>query len=123
MSILEAMAMGRAVLVADARGSRELVQPDCGWIYPIGDTHALACLIQNALDNPDERSLRARRGREKVRANYGWPAVQETLIRVYQRLGVVFPEAGEATVGWASQCANATRPTQGVWAECLNAPS
>ena len=95
VSLLEAMAMEKPVVAADARGSRELVAPDCGWIHAVGDTRQLGSLIRSVLDNPAEARERARRGREKVRANYGWPAVRDKLMSVYQRLGVVFPKTDD----------------------------
>jgi glycosyltransferase involved in cell wall biosynthesis len=93
VSLLEAMAMEKPVVVADARGSRELVEPDSGWIHAVGDTRQLGSLIQMVLNRPAEAGERARRGREKVKAQYAWPAVQDTLVSVYRRLGVAFPHA------------------------------
>jgi glycosyltransferase involved in cell wall biosynthesis len=97
VSLLEAMAMEKPVVVADARGSRELVEPDCGWIHAVGDTRRLGSLIRMVLNQPSEAGERARRGREKVKAKYAWPAVQDTLVSVYRRLGVVFPQACDAS--------------------------
>ncbi len=104
VSVLEAMAMERAVIAADARGSRELVHPGCGWIYPVGDTHRLASKIQEVLSRSDEASRRAQHAREKVRANYGWPAVQENLENVYRRLGLALVESSEASPAGAQTC-------------------
>jgi glycosyltransferase involved in cell wall biosynthesis len=95
--LLEAMAMEKPIVVADARGSRELVASDCGWTHAIGDTRQLGSLIRTVLNNPNEAGERARRGREKVKTQYAWPAVQDTLVSVYRRLGVAFPSADNAS--------------------------
>lgn len=92
VSLLEAMAMGKPVVVADARGSRELVESDCGWIHAVGNTRQLGSLIRMVLNEPGEAGERARRAREKVKAQYAWPAVQDALVNVYRRLGVAFPQ-------------------------------
>jgi glycosyltransferase involved in cell wall biosynthesis len=95
--LLEAMAMEKPVVAANARGSRELVEPDCGWIHAVGDTRQFGSLIRMVLNKPGEAGERARRGREKVKAHYAWPAVQDTLVSVYRRLGVAFPQACDAS--------------------------
>jgi len=51
ISLLEAMACGRPVLVSDIPGNREWVQPGVnGWLFPDGDADALAEAILHALD-------------------------------------------------------------------------
>jgi glycosyltransferase involved in cell wall biosynthesis len=86
--VLEAMAMERPVIVANSRGSRDLVEPDCGWVHEIGDTGRLASLLQQVLKNPEEAVERARKARARVVSQYTWPIVQERLTSVYRRLGV-----------------------------------
>ncbi len=51
ISLLEAMACGRPVLVSDIPGTREWVTPGVnGWLFPEGDASALAQAILHALD-------------------------------------------------------------------------
>ena len=123
LSLLEAMAMEKPVVAADARGSRELVEPDCGWIHAVGDTRQLGSLIRMVLNNPGEAGERARRGREKVIAKYGWPAVQHRLVSVYRRLGVEFPNnafdsqyslSGKYPNVWPNPCSIASRSSVGI---------
>lgn len=95
VSIMEAMVMEKPVIVADARGSRDLVKPDCGWVHPIGNTGELASLLAQVLSNPEAAAQRAQRGRERVISKYGWPAVEQKLINVYQRLGIQLAGSGE----------------------------
>jgi len=53
-SVLEAMALGRAIVTTDAPGCRETVTEDCnGLLVPVGDAQALALAMENlALDRP-----------------------------------------------------------------------
>ena len=102
MSIMEAMAMQKPVVVANARGSRDLVQPDCGWLHEIGDSQRLASLLHQILNSPKEAADAGRKAREKVLAKYAWPVVRRRLAAVYQRLGVaVNPEKTGAIAGSA----------------------
>ncbi len=86
--VLEAMAMRKPVVVANARGSRDLIRPNCGWVHDIGDTRMLASLLEEVFHCPEEAAERGRKARERVVLNYGWPAVQQKLIGVYHRLGL-----------------------------------
>ena len=101
VSILEAMAMEKPVIVADARGSRDLVADGCGWKHAVGDSEQLAALLRTVLNDPGEAGLRARRGREKVIATYGWPAVERKLVSVYRRLGLAIPDERDRERGHA----------------------
>lgn len=88
VSVLEAMAMQKPVIVSDIRGSRELVKPACGWMHPVGDSESLASLIRLVLDNPAEAAARGSRARQRVLSNFTWPTLRQKLEEVYWRLGV-----------------------------------
>jgi len=53
-SVLEAMAMGRAVITTDAPGCREtVVDGDNGFLVPVKDVDALAAAMIKMIENPD----------------------------------------------------------------------
>jgi glycosyltransferase involved in cell wall biosynthesis len=88
VGVIEAMAMEKPVVVADARGSRDLVEGGCGWVHPIGDCAILALLLGRVFANAGEAAVRGLKAREKVLAHYGWPRVKQKLIDIYERLGI-----------------------------------
>lgn len=52
ISLLEALACSRSVIVSDIPGHREWVTPNVhGWLFPDGDAQAMAQTIINAFDN------------------------------------------------------------------------
>jgi glycosyltransferase involved in cell wall biosynthesis len=86
--VMEAMCMGRPVIGADARGTRDLLQPDCGWVHATGDSDGLAAAIRELFLKPEEAKARAARARERILREYTWPAVEAELCAVYERLGL-----------------------------------
>jgi glycogen synthase len=65
--VLESMATGRALVVSDSAGSREVVTDgDTGLVFPIGDVGALAGALRRLLDDPGLRVTLAQRGHEKA---------------------------------------------------------
>ncbi|MEM6677694.1 MAG: glycosyltransferase family 4 protein [Pseudomonadota bacterium] len=65
--IMEALAIGRPVIVTYIAGVPELVDQDCGWIVPAGDEAALAeALIAMATASPERLAEMGRAGRARV---------------------------------------------------------
>jgi glycosyltransferase involved in cell wall biosynthesis len=91
-NVIEAQAMGRAVVAFDHGGAAETVSDGfTGFLVPPGDVPALASAIGRALDLPeDERAWLAWRGREAVLAGYTVEAMQQATLRVYAE---IFPPA------------------------------
>ncbi len=55
LAVNEAMACGTAVVVSDEVGAADdLVNPDTGRVFPVGDARALATAIQECLENAQE---------------------------------------------------------------------
>jgi len=85
ISLLEAMACGRPVLVSDIPGNREWVTPGVqGWLFPDGDVDAMACAILHAYDERarlSEMGLAARQFAEQ-RAN--WEKNFQELLKAYE---------------------------------------
>lgn len=65
-SVLEAMAMGLPVAGSRIRGTTELLEDGCGWLFDVGDTQVLAALLRRALRDPSLGAAVARRARERV---------------------------------------------------------
>lgn len=65
--IMEALALGRPVVVSAIAGTPELVTPDCGWLVPAGSVDGLVDAMENALEVPPEQlAAMGRNGRERV---------------------------------------------------------
>jgi glycosyltransferase involved in cell wall biosynthesis len=47
------MAQGVPVIASAIAGLNEIVTPECGWTFPVGDAAALAAVIQGV--HPDEK--------------------------------------------------------------------
>jgi glycosyltransferase involved in cell wall biosynthesis len=94
--IVEAQAMGRAVVATDHGGARETIAPGItGWLVPPRDPAALAAAIAEALAlDPDAHAALTRRARAHVAAEYSRELMCERTIAVYEEL--LFPEAAEA---------------------------
>lgn len=84
-SIMEGMAMGVPAIVADVRGSHELIQADRGWLHDVGDQATLAAAMDVAASDPSEAARKGARARQAVRA-YG-------LTEVLGRYDAVYEEA------------------------------
>jgi glycosyltransferase involved in cell wall biosynthesis len=69
--IMEALALGRPVISTYIAGIPELVDQDCGWIIPAGDTDALIAAMRDAL-NASEGVLTAKgaEGRRRVETGH-----------------------------------------------------
>jgi len=87
--VMEALAMNKPVIGANARGTRDLLAPDCGWLHEVGDVKMLAEQIDYVLSHPDEARQRAGQGRKRILAEYGWEPVRDKLIDIYRRLGIM----------------------------------
>jgi len=69
---LEAMAMGKAVVMTRTGGQSELIREgETGLRVPPGDVAALRSAIQRLLDNPDEALRMGRAGRQLVEQRHG----------------------------------------------------
>lgn len=80
--------MNKAVIGANARGTRDLLAEDCGLIHEVGDVTTLANHIDQVLSDPAMAMKLAARGRAKIVKQYGWLHVQEELEKIYRQLGI-----------------------------------
>jgi phosphatidylinositol alpha-mannosyltransferase len=92
--LLEAMALGVAVLATDLPGHRSVVTPDHdGVLVPRRDSGALAAALARLLDDPVERRRLGANGLRSA-AGFGWSEIAERLEAIYR--SVVVPAAPPA---------------------------
>jgi glycosyltransferase involved in cell wall biosynthesis len=88
LSIVEAMACGRAVIVSDAGGAREIVTPGVdALIHGPGDSAELAARIVDLVRNPDLRHRLGEAGRSTAVRRFDRARVARELLPLYQSLG------------------------------------
>ncbi len=86
VSLLEAMACGRPVLVSDIPGNREWVQAgEQGWFFPDGDAAALAEGILRAAAAPEQLPEMGRKARQLAEQRADWYKNVAALPEIYRR--------------------------------------
>jgi glycosyltransferase involved in cell wall biosynthesis len=86
-SILEYMGAGRAVVVTDVGGAREVVADgETGYLVASGDDEAMAARIVSLLDEPERTRLMGERGRQLIERKFSSRAQLENTERLYERL-------------------------------------
>jgi glycosyltransferase involved in cell wall biosynthesis len=86
MTVVEAMAAGRAVVATDAGGPRFLVPPGGGRLVPVGDADALATALVELLAEPATLAAMGRRNREHVERELSLERMLDQLESVYTEL-------------------------------------
>ena len=67
LAVNEAMNLGLPVVVSDQVGcAPDLVSPDNGWVFPAGDTEALARILDSALSDADGLSRKGRASSARI---------------------------------------------------------
>lgn len=86
--MVEAQAMSRPVIATAHGGARETVaHGESGWLYPPGDSEALAATIHQALNmDPSARAHMGLAGRARVHARYTTAAMQRATLDLYERV-------------------------------------
>lgn len=88
-TVLEAMAMGRAVITTDAPGCRETVIDGInGWLVPVRSTDALAAAMQRFLDEPQLAARMGAQSREIAQTKYDVHKVNAVMLREMGIAGV-----------------------------------
>ena len=81
-TVLEAMAMGRAVITTDAPGCREtVVDGDNGFLVPIKDAHALAEAMLKFIETPELISQMGQRSRLLAEQKYDVHIVNQQMLK------------------------------------------
>lgn len=86
MSLLEAMATGKPVVVTDAGGPAHIVQQGGGEKVPVGDAPALAAALLRVLRSPERCRAMGRHNRRIVERTYAWDRVIERIEATYVAL-------------------------------------
>jgi len=86
--IIEALACGVPIIGSDSGHIPYLINDTGGGIiFPEGDIGALAESIERLLNNPDEREVLARRGRQRVLEKYTWGHIAQKLADILLEIG------------------------------------
>lgn len=84
VSLMEALASGKPVVVTDLPGNREWVQPGVqGWLFPDGDVESLADAIVMACDRRRELRDMGRAARELAEQKADWEVNFPKLLQAY----------------------------------------
>jgi glycosyltransferase involved in cell wall biosynthesis len=101
LSLLEAMARGRAVVASAVGGVPEVIDDRVhGRLVPAGDPHALAAALEDCHHRPDAARQLGVRASERVRREFTWGRVVEAFEAVYDD---VFGLASFAPLGARSR--------------------
>ncbi len=79
---MEALALGVPVVASTARGNRELIGADRGFIFVTGDVGGIAKALDWLVEHPDKARDMGRRGRERMVERYDL----RNLIRLHEDL-------------------------------------
>jgi glycosyltransferase involved in cell wall biosynthesis len=94
LTIAEAMACGRAVIVARAGGAAELFTPDYDAVgVPPGDAEALAAAVKGLVDDPGRRQRLGAGARHTAVGRFRRERLGPQVLDAYRRFGVAVPAA------------------------------
>jgi glycosyltransferase involved in cell wall biosynthesis len=84
VSLMEALACSKPVVVSDIPGNREWVSPETGWIFADGDAHALARCILAAASESVGLAQKGAAGRLLAEQRADWSQNFQRLLLAYQ---------------------------------------
>jgi glycosyltransferase involved in cell wall biosynthesis len=88
ISLLEAMACARPVVMTDIPGNREWVDPCVnGWLFKPGDASSLASVLLQALDDTSRWAQMGQANVAIARERADWNKNFQVLLGAYERLG------------------------------------
>ena len=89
LSILEAMASGKAVIATDVGGAQEvLTHQETGILIPPGSSAAIGSAIVDILNQPKKQAALGQAARKHVRKQFGVQRMVEGYRRVYEALAI-----------------------------------
>ncbi len=95
--LLEAAAMGKALVATDVPGCREVVEHGKnGLLVPAKNSLALADAMETLLKNPTLCQQMGMAGRDKVVREFDVREVVQKTAQVYERMGILSPRPGLA---------------------------
>lgn len=86
VSLLEAMAMEKAVIGTDIRGTREEITEGCGLLYEAGDVNGLKEHIEYFLNDHEKAVIMGKSARLRVLREYDTTRVVEKQVKVFMEL-------------------------------------
>lgn len=87
MAVLEAMALGKAVIATDVGGASEaLLSGKTGWLAPAGDIEALAEKIASFLEHPQEASRMGQAGLARVQSGFTKEAMLRSAAKLLEEI-------------------------------------
>jgi len=87
ISVLEGMALERAVVATDAEGIREIIEHEQdGYLYAAGETEQLAQIMAKLLRERSHAAEIGRRARQKVIEKFGHTAMAQSYLELYRSL-------------------------------------
>src|SRR5512147_3236604 len=90
---LEAMALGRPLIVTDVPGMTEVVSPDSAWVVPPDSPAALKDALVAVLEDPDGARQAAAAGQALVALSTLSPRSVDRLCALYDTLATPAPAA------------------------------
>ena len=86
VSVVEACACGKPVIVSDKGGLPEVVKKgESGLVVPASDAMALADAIQRLIDDPELRKKMGAQGRSRVQSLYDWNVNLSAMVAAYEK--------------------------------------
>ena len=86
MSLLEAMAYGRACVTSDIPECADVLA-GTGVTFPRGDAEGLRAALEGLLADPERAEELGAAARSHVTKNYGWDSVVERTLALYRGTG------------------------------------
>jgi glycosyltransferase involved in cell wall biosynthesis len=83
--VLESLAMGTPVIGSSTGGIPGMVSPDIGYLFPPGNSAALAACIKDAYEHPQRLRKMQLSARRRTQASYSWDGVAGRRFRRWRR--------------------------------------
>ena len=85
LTALEAMACGTAIVVSQAGGLPEVVDPSYGAVVPPGDAGAIRAALEPLTSDPENAAIRGSLARDRILREFTWAAVAQRCLSEYNR--------------------------------------
>ena len=98
LAMLEAMQEGVPVLASDIPVHKQLIAPERGMLFPVGDVDSCSCCLNWAIHHPQELVAMAKKAQEHVQAYYNWDDITTKTLNLYTTLSTDTKEATQAKI-------------------------